>query len=271
MDPRLFDLHAKLEQTHWWFTARARIIRILAEKVAPDSPRVVEVGCGTGGVLAALPEGWDMVGLDLSQKAVEVGRRLYQNLDLRVVGGPSDVRDEVETADLVLLCDVLEHVEDDKELLSSIVQALPGGGQILLTVPAHPHLWSAHDVSHGHVRRYSLTRLKEVWEPWSNLEVRLLSPFNWRLYPLAWFVRRLARLRGASERPAGPELSLPPSPLNGMLRKVFLSEAKPLLARMDRGPEREGRSGLSWIAVLRKSASGPLQRSQRGAGAKVGL
>jgi SAM-dependent methyltransferase len=271
MDPRLFDLHAKLEQIHWWFTARARIIRTLAERVAPDSPKVVEVGCGTGGVLAGLPKGWERVGLDLSQKAIDVGRTLYGDLDLRVVRGPSDVHDEVETADLVLLCDVLEHVEDDKELFSSIVQALPERGQLLLTVPAHPHLWSAHDVSHGHIRRYTLARLKEVWESSSNLEVRLLSPFNWRLYSLAWLVRRVARLRGTTERPDGPGLSLPPGPLNAVLRSIFLSEATPLLARLDGSFQVERRRGLSWIAVLRKSVSEPLRATQRGTGAQVGL
>ena len=67
-----------------------------------------------------------------------------------------------EPADVVVCTDVLEHVEADREALTGIARKLKPGGRILITVPAHPWLWSAHDVVNHHKRRYTRRTLKAV-------------------------------------------------------------------------------------------------------------
>ena len=63
-----------------------------------------------------------------------------------------------DSYDLIALLDVLEHVPDDKGSLAAIFTRLKPGGALLLTVPANPWMWSAHDVAHHHHRRYRKAR-----------------------------------------------------------------------------------------------------------------
>lgn len=63
---------------------------------------------------------------------------------------------------LVLIMDVLEHVDDDTGLLRQYTSSIPHGSQVLITVPAFEFLWSGHDVFLEHRRRYTRLRIEEV-------------------------------------------------------------------------------------------------------------
>jgi SAM-dependent methyltransferase len=257
MDSHLFDLNAKLERTHWWYVARAQVIRKLAERLVPPSCKVLEIGCGTGGILAALPAEWERVGVDPSAKAIQLGRSLYPHLDLRLGTAPDAVEEELRAADLVLICDVLEHVEDDAALFGGIVRRLKPFAHLLLTVPAHPELWTQHDVSHGHYRRYTAERLESLWKKEKSLEVSLFSPFNWRLYPIVRLARLATRLTGKSSGQGGSDLFLPPRPINALLRTIFFSEHRALRARIGAPAVKRRAVGVSWMAILMKAGNLP--------------
>ena len=64
--------------------------------------------------------------------------------------------------DLIALLDVLEHVPDDLASLRAIHRRLKPGGALLLTVPANPWMWSAHDAAHHHFRRYTKKQLERA-------------------------------------------------------------------------------------------------------------
>ncbi len=68
--------------------------------------------------------------------------------------------DAVDEADLALMMDVLEHVEDDAALVAATAEHLRPGGRVLVTVPAFAWLWSGHDEFLGHRRRYTLAQLE---------------------------------------------------------------------------------------------------------------
>jgi SAM-dependent methyltransferase len=264
VEPFLFELNAKLERTHWWYVARAQVIRKLAEYLVPASPTVVEIGCGTGGLLAELPDNWTRIGVDPSERAIELGRDSYPQLELRLGNAPADVREELPRADLVLICDVLEHVENDLALFEKVAAHLKPGGHILLTVPAHPKLWTNHDVLHGHVRRYTRRRVELLWDRNGSLEVSLFSPFNWRLYPLVRLARLASRLLPRPIGLGGSDLFLPPGPINHILGSVFFSEHRKLVARIGAPPRKTRFVGVSWIAVLRKVDSSQRQVRAQG-------
>ena len=97
--------------------------------------------------------------------------------------------------DLVALLDVLEHVPDDLGSLRAIHRRLKPGGALLLTVPANPWMWSAHDAAHHHFRRYTKKQLEELFLR-SGLEIELLSYFNTLLYPLIAAARIAGKLLG---------------------------------------------------------------------------
>ncbi|MDQ5844927.1 MAG: class I SAM-dependent methyltransferase [Acidobacteriota bacterium] len=63
--------------------------------------------------------------------------------------------------DVVGAFDVLEHVEEDEEILDQMYQATRKRGGILVTVPHHPFLWSQADDYARHVRRYKTQELKD--------------------------------------------------------------------------------------------------------------
>ncbi len=67
--------------------------------------------------------------------------------------GPTD-------CDLVLMMDVLEHVDDDRGLVRHYAAKVPSGAHFLVTVPAFRFLWSGHDVFLEHKRRYRLSEIE---------------------------------------------------------------------------------------------------------------
>ncbi len=253
MRPELFELHARVEEQHWWFVARRRIMRDVLQEVLPpgQSRRVVDVGCGTGANIASLADAYDCIGIDTSEDAIRFARQRFEGV--RFIHGlaPQDLSEEAERMDAVLMMDVLEHVEDDSALLAAQVDALKPGGFLLLTVPADMRLWSEHDVSFGHFRRYDLEGFRAVWSGLGIEEV-MISYFNTRLYPIVRAVRALNRIRGRAWGRSGTDLSSPPGPANRLLERYFAGESKRLIALLKGRRNRGYGYGVSLIAVLRK-------------------
>ena len=261
MQSAQFQLHAAVEDSHWWFVGRRRIMRDLVRQVlaANGSSVVVDVGCGTGANLAALAGDYDCLGIDSSAEAIELARRRFPWGRFVCGRGPADLVGATRNARLVLLMDVLEHVPDDFAFLSGLLAAAAPGTDFLVTVPANPSFWSAHDESNGHYRRYDLTRFQRLW---AGLPVttRLLSHYNARLYTIASLVRCWSRWRGRATGRAGTDVSLPIRPLNAALREIFAGESRVLVDLLRRGNrrrrgDRHGYSaGLSLVALLRRDA-----------------
>jgi SAM-dependent methyltransferase len=246
--------NATIEDRHWWFAARRRILRDLAREVAAGRRlRVVDVGCGTGGNSGALAGEHDVLGVDASAEAVELASARFPAARFRRETGLAGLCAAVRGADLVLLMDVIEHVEDDFELVSAVAAELAPGAHVLVTVPAHPKLWSAHDEASQHWRRYTRERLERVWQGLP-LEPLCVTFCNALLAPLVRTARALRRKR--PPHGTGADLAVPVAPLNAALRWTFELES-PHIARA----LRERRSyvlgdGISLLAVLRR-AEGP--------------
>ncbi len=240
--------HARHECEHWWFTARREILLALIAKILPAGGKLLEVGCGTGGNLAAFVRHYECLGIDPSADAIEIAREQFPDLNVRQGFAPQDCEAELRSADLVLLLDVLEHVPDDAWLLGQLVSQMKPGAHILITVPADLSLWSMHDVSHGHFRRYDRALLQRAWSSLP-VAVHLLAPFNSRLYPIVSGVRWWNRLRGTSSGDHGTDLKVPASPINRLLHSVFAGEKSRLLSAMD-GSARPATRGVSLVALL---------------------
>lgn len=241
MQPAEFDRHAALEDRHWWFRARREIVFHLLRRHLPADAgrRVLEVGCGTGGNLRFLARHYRSMGVEIDAYAAGLARARCP-CEIRC-GALPEVMDGVDFApEAVLMLDVLEHVADDAALLGRALDLVGPGGLLVLTVPADPRLWSAHDRALGHLRRYTADSLAGLWcdRP---VDTLLLSGFNSLLYPLMRVARGLRR--DASD--AGSDLA-PVNPLaNALLHRIFAAE-RHLLAR------RPLAWGASLAAILRK-------------------
>jgi SAM-dependent methyltransferase len=255
-DPQ-FALHAEMEDRHWWFVGRRAIVKRLLERVLPPRPdaRVLDVGCGTGANIAALAGSYRCTGLDASPRAIELAQARFLGVDYVCEGDVSARPELLGATSAVLLMDVLEHVEDDFALLSQVLAPLQPGTHVLVTVPADPSLWTVHDESFGHWRRYDAERLRATWRGLA-VEERLLSPYNARLFPVIKVVRMISRRRERPAGDAGTDFSMPPPLANRWLASLFAGEGKAL----ERGIDRAGsphRRCASLIALLRRT-EGPI-------------
>jgi SAM-dependent methyltransferase len=252
VDTEQFALHARIEEQHWWFLGRRTILRRLLEQAVPPSCQalVADVGCGTGGN-ATLADGYRYVGIDPSAEAIDWARQRFPGREFLCGWAPEALEPRMAEVDVLLLSDVLEHVPDDFEIFSKLVAGLRRGAHVLLTVPADPALWSPHDVSFGHFRRYDRPRLERVWSGLP-MSCRLVSYFMARLYPVVRCVRAVTSWRGRTGGQARTDFRLPWRPVNRLLEGLLAGESRSVLAALDR-PTGGGYSrGVSLVALLRR-------------------
>ena len=228
-------------------------MRELVRRTVPPSKSalVVDVGCGTGGNIAALAGEYKCVGVDPSREAVDFARRRFREVEFICGEAPRALEPFKDHARLILLMDVLEHIRDDREFFSQVVATIKTGTRLLITVPADESLWSEHDLSFGHFRRYDLSSLRALW---ADLPVTTImaSYYNARLYPIIKLIRFITRRRGRALGRAGTDFTLLAAPVNRALLNVFAGEAK-VLAKLQEGTRTRGYTyGVGLIAVLRR-------------------
>lgn len=245
MDADLYDQLWRVEQEHWWFQARRHIVGSLVERYLPAARerrlRVCDIGCGTGGNLWALAERHDVTGVEHSPQALEYARR---RLGDRVHLGslPDEIDLPPECFDVVLMTDVLEHIENDVRSAATALGLLVPGGIVVATVPANPWLYSQFDARLHHFRRYSKRQFRALWRQ-PQAETLLVSHYNTLLFPPAAAVRVASKW--LPSRDATHDLDVPPRLLNRILAPIMKSEA----ALVGRVPLP---FGLSLVAVVRK-------------------
>jgi SAM-dependent methyltransferase len=244
-----YRLMYDIEKRYWWFTGKrflvTRVLRRLAGRPGgfPVPARVLDIGCGTGGNMESLAEFGGVSGCDLAPEAVEFCRaRGLTGAKLQESPGAFPFPDS--SFDLATATDVLEHIDDDVAGLKEMARPLRPGGLLLLTVPAYPALWSVHDESVFHKRRYTRKDLKAKLEAAGLVPVLLT---NWNLFllplivPTRWLRDRVTRPSGAT---SDFHLELPKW-MNALFYLVFVSEW--LILRFLPLP-----AGLSLVAVVRK-------------------
>jgi SAM-dependent methyltransferase len=248
MDASLYDELHRVEQTHWWFRARRHIVWSLVQRYVEGGAnrrlRVCELGCGTGGNLTAIEAEHDVVGVECSPHALEYAR---QSLGNRVHFGslPHEIDLPPSSFDVVLMTDVLEHIENDAASAIAALELVRPGGIIVATVPAYQWLFSPRDAHHHHFRRYGKQQFGELWDA-SHACVELLSHYNTALFPAAAAVRLASKLSWHRNEPG--DISIPPRSINEQLARLMKCEAN-LLGRVPMP------FGLSLIAVVRKRES----------------
>jgi SAM-dependent methyltransferase len=254
MDPELFPWMARVEDEHWWFASRRAIVESFIARVnLPRDATILEPGCGTGGNFAMLARHGRVFAMDSDESAL----RFAGALDLAQVARgalPDAIPFGGERFDLILMSDVLEHLDDDVAALRALRSRLKPSGWMIATVPAMQWLWSGHDEAHHHRRRYDLPTLRAALQK-AGFDAEYLGYFNFILFPVVAAVRLADRLRQRGQRGAAPNYTrMPPSPINAMLRRVFTSERR--LLGFVRVP-----FGVSLLTLARPSATNPTHAS----------
>lgn len=222
MQREVYAALARAEDKHWWFRARRSIAAHILRRLAlPVDAMILEVGSGTGGNLAMLSEFGRLFAMELDAEARSFSdRRGLVKAEEGIL--PDRIPFGDRRFDLIAMFDVLEHVDADFETLVALRARLAPGGKLLITVPAFPFLWSAHDEMHHHKRRYRLKPLIQLIER-AGYRVLLASHCNFWLFPIVAAARLPNRFVTRS-RPTGTLLPIPPAPVNRLLATVFSSE-----------------------------------------------
>ena len=223
MQPHTYAIMREVEDQHWWYVGRRRIIASWVERVCREigkqRPRILDVGCGTGANLQMLAEFGVAEGVDVSTEALDFCRA--RGLGAVRQGAAESLPYEDAQFDLVTALDVVEHLDDDVAGLREMFRVLRPGGRALLFVPAFMFLWGVQDDVSHHRRRYTLAELKERLGA-AGLTVERASYANITFFAPILFGRVLMRVTGL--RPAS-ENNINISALNGLLSRVLGAES----------------------------------------------
>ena len=248
MDEAILVELGDLVRRHPWWQARARLTVALLGRLGVSPPaRLLDAGCGWGVTLDALERrGYRPTGLDVSRRVLErldrPGRTLIE-ADLTQPWPDADL----PQFDAVLALDVLEHLDDDRGAVARLGELVrPGGGVLVVSVPARPELFGEFDAVQGHRRRYVPGTLEAAFAG-SGLQIDRI--FWWGAWLLPLLRRRGRRTYPFGESPArvyGHYLRLPPWPGPWMLRLGFALEQSWALGQ-------SLHTGTSLFAVARRS------------------
>jgi len=224
--PEVYDVIAPVEDRHWWHASRNDVITLALDRQRRRRGlrTLLEVGCGTGFVLAHLERmGFDVCGLDMQIEGLRHARGRTTAPLLR--SGRPEIP-LAEPVDALALCDVLEHT-DEGPLLDACRKAIRPGGLLLVTVPARPSLWSLEDEMSGHKRRYTRATLRAALTG-HGFRIVTMRPFHAAVTPLAWWFRT-SRKRPEGELPDPVEffrasLAPPGRTVSAMMRGVLWLE-----------------------------------------------
>ncbi len=225
--------------SHWYYISKGKAMQQYLGAIR--APEVLDVGAGSGIFSRQLLDG------DFCKSAVCVDP--YYDVETEELhnGKPIAFRKRVcaPAQKLVLMMDVLEHVEDDAGLLRQYTAVLPDDAFVLITVPAFPFLWSGHDVFLEHHRRYTANALSATIDA-AGLETVKMHYFFAGLFPLAAVLRvakNALRKRGQGE--VRSELKVAPAWLNNILILIHAVERRTIF-RINRC------AGLTLFCLCRK-------------------
>lgn len=241
MDPSHLQELVELEDSYWWHVAKRQLVTRLLLRYSPPPGRLVEGGIGSGRNLVEFSAlGYDVTGFDLMPESVaHVRQRGIEDVRVHDLGQPWPV--EPGSVKAVVLLDVLEHVEFPIEVLQHVHSSLSDDGAVIITVPAHPWLYSRWDEQLGHFRRYTVREFRSQANA-AGFRVQWLNYWNSFTLPAALAVRSWEKIFPSRSQPDFPEVS-------GITNRALLTAAAAERWCLNRFPLP---SGLSLAGVLRK-------------------
>jgi ubiquinone/menaquinone biosynthesis C-methylase UbiE len=251
MNTEEYERMHSLEDRHWWFIARRRLIAsLLADRSLPNNIDILDIGCGTGAMLDQLEAYGSVVGADFSTEALSF---CHKRSDATGKTHPlvrADIRSlpfQDGSFDVVTAMDIIEHIDRDKDASLEILRVLKPGGCLIATVPAFMSLWSSHDVALHHHRRYTAPQFKDLLQR-SGFQIEKLSYTVTSVFPLVWLVRIMNRLFHSSSSVPHADVVETPKIANSLLLSLMNAETE--IVRKSSLP-----FGVTIVAVARKASA----------------
>lgn len=192
------------EESHFFYVTLHRLILKLIDRYRPKKNlRILDAGCGTGGLMKKMAGYGKVSGVDFSSEAIKFAKK--RRLDVRI-GSVTQLPFEANTFDVVTCIDVLYHrdVVDDVKALMELKRVLKKGGIMIIRVQADKSLKTAHDRFVHSKRRYILGELSKKIKA-AGLAIEMISYFHSPLWPIAKLKVWKEKLEGRKKSKSGVE------------------------------------------------------------------
>jgi SAM-dependent methyltransferase len=202
-----FEALYQLEEKSFWFRVRNKIIRHLVGKYLPGRRvQFIEIGCGNGYVLKGLEElpGIGLKGSEIYLEGLQFAKKRLPRIEFIQLDA-TDMPFESDF-DCVGAFDMLEHVEDDEQVMRQVHQSLKEDGIFAITVPQYPWMWTYLDDISCHKRRYTRSELRQKLTK-AGFRLLYIGSFVTTLFPAQMVTRLLNKKAPAA---AVNELALHP-------------------------------------------------------------
>ena len=219
MDVKETDILGDNINKHWYYVAKAKAMMNCLKDYNFKQYKILDIGAGSGFFSRYLLENTTAI----EAYCVDIGYE--KEFDEIIFGKNLFNRKSIDSVsvDLVLLMDVLEHVEDDVALLKYYIDKVPSGTKFLITVPAFNFLWSSHDVFLEHKRRYTLQDIEKVLFD-SGLKIDISSYYFGFVFPLAASLRIFDSLFKKTTKESKSQLAMHSYFVNSLLKVICLIE-----------------------------------------------
>jgi SAM-dependent methyltransferase len=178
---------------HFWYEARKVLIKkLLSSKLVggKNDRRILDIGCGIGSELETISLFGEIEALDIDHKALKIARENGHKTNYLNIG---ESKLEKNSYGAICAFDVLEHIENDYFAINNIFEGLKNEGYFFFTVPAHPFMFSQHDIGTGHKRRYTKKDIQEKLESEGFKTVEVYY-WNFTLFPAIFLYRKFKKI-----------------------------------------------------------------------------
>jgi 2-polyprenyl-3-methyl-5-hydroxy-6-metoxy-1,4-benzoquinol methylase len=233
LNPAYGERYRELYDKHWWWRARTELIieTLRSLELQNGRERILDIGCGDGLFFPRLREFGEVDGVEPFSDLINPVNPDRSHIYIC----PFDHTFQPgKQYSLILMLDVLEHLEDPVGALRHVCHLLLPGGRVLITVPAFMRLWTNHDVMNHHFTRYTKAQLRRegteaglrimaerylyhwtcpakmalgIMERWLHLQPRPARvPVGWINRSLFWFSRLEQKTVSRLPMPVGSSL-----------------------------------------------------------------
>ncbi|MGZ5005962.1 MAG: class I SAM-dependent methyltransferase, partial [Chthoniobacterales bacterium] len=209
LSPAELEIMRSVEDELWWYRAlHTRVLEALAS--SPGEFKLLDAGCGSGGMLARLRRKFpnaNLTGFDVSDHALGLTNDRTLNVKL-VQGSANQLPFEANQFDVVLSLDVICHRSvNDLTAVREMNRVLRPAGRLILNLPAFEFLRGSHDMAVDTARRYTRPQLARLLEE-AGFKIERLTYWNMILLPIVAAVRWTRRGRTHSDlSPLSPPLN----------------------------------------------------------------